>query len=167
MILANTNYKYYRMVISMESNSNIFKTYTLDYLGKYYFYEEDEFLKAKENGQYILDKLKESNRFDYDGASYTFTKFGNISEGRTRRNVNILIEKDNINVKIDGEVVHLDLIYKMDIKELEDHFRITTRISEKGNTVSCLLYINLNEGESFIRAIESVRDYQIELSKEK
>ena len=58
MILANTNYKYYRMVISMESNSNIFKTYTLDYLGKYYFYEEDEFLKAKENGQYILEKLK-------------------------------------------------------------------------------------------------------------
>ena len=132
--------------------------------------QEKKLTKAKSiynRIQYILEKLKESNRFDYDGASYTFTKFGNISEGRTRRNVNILIEKDNINVKIDGEVVHLDLIYKMDIKELEDHFRITTRISEKGNTVSCLLYINLNEGESFIRAIESVRDYQIELSKEK
>lgn len=151
----------------MENNCYIFKMYTLDYLGKYYFYEEDEFLKDKEDGQYILENLKESNRFDYDGASYTFTKFGNISEGKTKRDVNILIEENNINVKIDGEVVHLDLIYKMDVKELEDHFRITTRISEKGNTVSCLLYINLNDGENFIKALTAVKEMQIKLSKEK
>ena len=146
---------------------NIFRCYTLDYLGKYRFYEEEEFVDVVKDGEYILENLKESNRFDYNNVSYTFTKFGNISEGITEKNVKLEIEKDNINVRLNGKTTHLDLIYKMDIKELEDHFRITTRISEKGNTVSCLLYINLNEGESFIRAIESVRDYQIELSKEK
>lgn len=167
MLLVNTNYKYYRVVVKMDNNSDIFKTYTLDYLGKYYFYEEDEFLNVKEDGQYILENLKESNRFDYDGASYTFTKFGNISEGRTKKDVNISIEENNINIKIDGDVVHLDLIYKMNIKELEDHFRVTTRISEKGNSVSCLLYINLKDGDAFIKALTAVREKQIELSKEK
>ena len=147
----------------MENNCYIFKMYTLDYLGKYYFYEEDEFLKDKEDGQYILENLKESNRFDYDGASYTFTKFGNISEGKTKRDVNILIEENNINVKIDGEVVHLDLIYKMEIKELEDHYRVATRISEKGGNISTLLYINLKDKDDCLNALEAVRDYQEEL----
>lgn len=28
-------------------NSNIFRKYTLDYLGKYHFYEEDELVRLK------------------------------------------------------------------------------------------------------------------------
>ena len=40
-----------------------------------------EFIEAVKDGEYILENLKESNRFDYNQASYTFTKFGNISEG--------------------------------------------------------------------------------------
>lgn len=143
--------------------SNIFRTYTLDYIGKYIFYEEDELLKFKKDGQYILDNLKKSNRFDYDKASYTFTKFGNISEGRTEKNVALEIEKDNIDVKINGKGTHLDLIYKMDVKRLEDHYRITTRISEKEDTISTLLYININEGEDCIKALEEVKRYQEEL----
>lgn len=146
------------------SKSNIFRTYTLDYAGKYIFYEEDELLKFKKDGQYILDNLKKSNRFDYDKASYTFTKFGNISEGRTEKNVTLEIEKDNIDVKINGKNTHLDLIYKMDVKRLEDHYRITTRISEKEDTISTLLYINVNEGEDCIKALEEVKRYQEELS---
>ena len=99
-------------------DNKIFRLYTLDYLGKYYFYEADEFISAKEDGKYILDNLKESNRFDYKGASYTYTKFGNISEGFTENNVNIVIEPKNINVKINDEIAHLDLIYKMDVKKV-------------------------------------------------
>ena len=37
-------------------NDNIFKSYTLDYVGK-------EFIKAVKDGEYILKNLKESNRF--------------------------------------------------------------------------------------------------------
>lgn len=143
---------------------NIFRTYTLDYLGKYHFYEEDELVKSKEDGQYILDNLKKSNRFDYDKASYTFTKFGNISEGRTERDVTLEIEKDNIDVKINGETTHLDLIYKMQTKKLEDHYRITTRISEKGNSVSTLLYVTLKDGEDCIKALEEIKKYQEKLA---
>lgn len=148
-----------------EHNNNIFRTYKLDYIGKYHFYEKDELVKLRKDGQYILDNLNKSNRFDYDGASYTFTKFENISEGKTERDVDITVTEDDYNVKINNEIVHLDLIYKMDIKELEDHFRITTRISEKGEDISCLLYINLNDGENFINALNKVKENQINLSK--
>ncbi|MEG0296568.1 MAG: hypothetical protein RR620_07580 [Clostridium sp.] len=149
------------------NEEGIFRTYNLDYIGKYHFYEEDDFIKTKEDGEFILSKLKESNRFDYNGASFTFTKFGNISEGRTEREVKVTVEEDNINVKFGEDIVHLDLIYKMDTKRLEDHIRITTRISEKGDSVSCLLYVNLKDGEDFIMALESVKKKQIEFSKEK
>lgn len=150
-----------------EHGVNIFRTYKLDYIGKYHFYEKDELIKLRNDGQYIMDNLEKSNRFDYDEASYTFTKFGNISEGKTEKDVEITINKDDYNVKINNEIVHLDLIYKMDIKELEDHFRITTRISEKGEDISCLLYINLNDGEDFINALNKVKENQIKLSKAK
>jgi hypothetical protein len=103
--------------------------YTLDYFSKYYFYEEDEFLKEVEEGEYILEQIKKSNRFDYKGHSYKYTKFKNISKSNTKRDVEIEIPKDDIDVIINGEVAHLDLIYKFDTKELEDHIRITTRIS--------------------------------------
>ena len=41
-----------------EYNSNIFRTYKLDYFGKYHFYEENELVKEKEDGEYILENLK-------------------------------------------------------------------------------------------------------------
>lgn len=75
-------------------DTNIFRCYTLDYIGKYRFYQEEEFIEAVKDGEYILENLKESNRFDYNQASYTFTKFGNISEGITEKNVKLEIEKD-------------------------------------------------------------------------
>ena len=148
-------------------NSKIFRTYKIDYLGKYKFYTEDELKRFRNDGEYILENLKESNRFDYDEVSFTFTKFGSISEGRTEKDVNIEIEKDNINVKINGEVVHLDLIYKLEIKKLEDHYRVATRISEKGNSISCLLYINLEYAEDFITALNYIKNIQEEYAKPK
>ncbi|MGL5379584.1 hypothetical protein [Clostridium sp.] len=145
----------------------IFRTYKIDYLGKYKFYDdEEEFLKRKD-GEYILNNLKESKRFDYDGCSFTFTKYGNISEGVTEKDVSITIEKDNINVIMNNEKVHLDLIYKMQVKELEDHFRIATRISEVGDSVSCLIYINLTDQKDFIKALEYIRGLQKEFAKPK
>lgn len=146
--------------MSERVENNVYRTYKLDYVGRYYFYEEEDLLKFKENGQYILDNLKKSNRFDFDNASYTFTKFGNVSEGRTERDVTLEIENNSIDVKMNGENVHLDLIYKMDVKKLEDHYRITTRISEKGNSVSVLMYAIINDGEDVVQALEGVKKYQ-------
>ena len=148
-------------------NNNVSGEYLLDYFSKYFFYEEEEFLKEKEQGQYILSQLKISNRFDYNNATYTFTKFGNISEGKTERNVSIEIKEDDINVYIKGERVHLDLIYKMDIKKLEDHYRVTTRISENAQTISALLYVKLDDGEKFIKALEKVKNNQERLMNKK
>lgn len=142
---------------------DIFRCYTLDYIGKYHFYEEDEFVEKVKDGQYILENLKKSNRFDYNKASYTFTKFGNISEGITEKNVILEVEKDNINVKLNGEDIHLDLIYKMEVKKLEDHYRVATRISEVGKDTSTLLYINIKEGEECLKALEEVKKFQEKL----
>ncbi|HAX73775.1 MAG TPA: hypothetical protein DCY20_09670 [Firmicutes bacterium] len=145
----------------MNENNNVF---TLDYVGKYHFYEEDDFVSKKEQGQYILDQLKVSHRFDYDHATYTFTKYGNISEGRTEKNVALAFDKDSVNVKLNDEVTHLDLIYKMDVKQLEDHYRVTTRISERADHVSVLLYIKLADGERCLKELEGVKAYQEKLA---
>ncbi|MGL4912948.1 MAG: hypothetical protein ACRC3Y_11030 [Romboutsia sp.] len=134
--------------------------YKLDYFSKYYFYEEKDFSDNVEEGVYILENLKLSNRFDYKGHSFKYTKFGNISMSDTKRDVNIEIPEDSINVIIDGETKHLDLIYKFEIRELEDHVRIATRISEKIDDISCLLYINYNQSKNFINDIENVKKEQ-------
>ena len=132
----------------------------LDYFSKYYFYEEDDFVNQVEDGTYILEQIKKSNRFDYKGHSYKYTKFGNISQSNTKRNVDLEIPADGINVIIDNEECHLDLIYKFETKTLEDHVRISTRISEKNDDVSCLLYISNNEAEYFIKELENVKKLQ-------
>lgn len=141
-------------------SENIFRTYTLDYMGKYRFYEEEEFIEVIEEGEYILENLKKSGRFDYKGSSYRFTKYGNISEGTTERNVTLNIAEEDINVELNNESVHLDLIYKMDVKELEDHYRVATRLTEKSEHISVLLYIDLKDGADCIKALNEVKKYQ-------
>ena len=141
---------------------NIFRCYTLDYLGKYRFYEEEEFVDVVKDGEYILENLKESNRFDYKGHSYKYTKFGNISKSDTQRDVEVEIPQDDINIIINGESAHLDLIYKFETKKLEDHIRITTRISEKNDDISCILYIDYNQGNEFVKELEGVKKAQQE-----
>lgn len=142
----------------MEEN-NIFEEYIIDYLGKYSFYEEDDF-KKEEDGEFILEKLKDGNRFDYKGYSYSITKFSNISKGETLKDITIRIEKDNINVFINNEEVHLNLLYKFTVKELEDHIRIGTRISEKGRDLSVLIYVSLDKSKEFLNSLEYVKDIQ-------
>lgn len=134
--------------------------YKLDYFSKYYFYEEDDFVNEVEEGKYILEQIKTSNRFDYKGHSYKYTKFGNISQSDTKRDVNMEIVSDSVNVIIDNEKCHLDLIYKFETKVLEDHVRVTTRISEKNDDVSCLLYINNSEAKECIKELEEVKKLQ-------
>lgn len=134
--------------------------YKLDYFSKYYFYEEDDFVNQVEEGKYILEQIKTSNRFDYKGHSYKYTKFENISQSDTKRDVNMEIVKDSVNVIIDNEKCHLDLIYKFETKVLEDHVRVTTRISEKDDDVSCLLYIKNSEAEECIKELEEVKKLQ-------
>lgn len=136
--------------------------YKLDYFSKYYFYEEDDFIKNIEEGEYILEQIKKSNRFDYKGYTYKYTKFGNISKGDTQRDVYIEIIDNSPNVIINGETAHLDLIYKFETKSLEDHIRIATRISENVDDISCLLYIDNSQGENFIKELEMVKQIQVE-----
>lgn len=134
--------------------------YKMDYFSKYYFYEEENFLNEEE-GQYILEQIKQSNRFDYKGYSYKFTKYGNISKGETKRDVDIEIIDNSPNVYINGEISHLDLIYKLETRKLEDHIRIATRLSEKIDDISCLLYIDYSQSDSFIKELDKVKQIQM------
>lgn len=140
------------------------RSYNLDYLGKYYFYEEDEFVKKKEAGEYILEQLKLSNRFDYNGSSYTFSRFGNLVENITDKNVKVTIQENNINILIHEDLVHLDLIYKFETKKLEDHVRIATKISEKNNSTSCFMYIDYSQEKDFLKALNYVKKLQEQLA---
>jgi len=133
--------------------------YKLDYFSKYYFYEEDDFVK-EEDGEYILEQLKKANRFDYKGHSYKYTKYGNVSKSDTKRDVDIEIKENDINVYIDGETKHLDLIYKLDTRELEDHVRVTTRISERVDDISCILYVDYTQSKQFLEELQSVKKLQ-------
>ena len=56
----------------------------------------------------------------------------------------------------------VDLIYKFETKKLEDHIRITTRISEKNDDISCILYIDYNQGNEFVKELEGVKKAQQE-----
>ncbi len=134
--------------------------YEIDYFSKYYFYDEDDFIKNIEDGEYIIEQIKRSNRFDYKNHSYKYTKFGNISQSETKRNVEMEIQEGNINVILDGKECHLDLIYKFETKVLEDHVRIATRISEKTDDISCLLYINHNQAQNCIQELKNVKKLQ-------
>lgn len=134
--------------------------YKVDYFSKYYFYEEEDFLEKIEDGNYILNQIKESNRFDYKGHSFKYTKFGNISMGDTKRDVDVVIDLEQNKITINGENAHLDLIYKFETKELEDHMRIATRISEKTDDISCLLYVNNAQSKSFIKDLEYIKKIQ-------
>lgn len=134
--------------------------YEIDYFSKYYFYDEDDFIKNIEDGEYIIEQIKRSNRFDYKNHSYKYTKFGNISQSDTKRNVEMEIQEGNINVILDGKECHLDLIYKFETKVLEDHVRIATRISEKTDDISCLLYINHNQAQNCIQELKNVKKLQ-------
>lgn len=149
--------------MSDNTYDNIFRTYKLDYMGRYRFYEEEEFVEVLEDGEYILENLKKSSRFDYKGSSYRFTKYNNISEGITEKDVPLKICQGKIDVEINNKTVHLDLIYKMEVKKLEDHYRIATRITEKNEQVSALLYINLQDGEDCVKALDEVKKCQMEL----
>ena len=134
--------------------------YEIDYFSKYYFYDEDDFIKNIEDGEYIIEQIKRSNRFDYKNHSYKYTKFGNISQSETKRNVEMEIQEGDINVILDGKECHLDLIYKFETKVLEDHVRIATRISEKSDDISCLLYINHNQAQNCIQELKNVKKLQ-------
>ena len=134
--------------------------YEIDYFSKYYFYDEDDFIKNIKDGDYIIEQIKRSNRFDYKNHSYKYTKFGNISQSETKRNVEMEIQEGNINVILDGKECHLDLIYKFETKVLEDHVRIATRISEKSDDISCLLYINHNQAQNCIQELKNVKKLQ-------
>ena len=95
-----------------------------------------------------------------------FARHGHIclilSKSDTQRDVEVEIQKDNIDVIINGENAHLDLIYKFETKDLEDHIRITTRISEKNDDISCILYIDYNQGNDFVKELEDVKRVQQE-----
>lgn len=48
----------------------------------------------------------------------------------------------------------------MEIRELEDHVRIATRMIEEGQSISCLLYIDYDQSKEFIQALEQLKSRQ-------
>lgn len=136
------------------------QSFTLDYLGKYYFYEEDEFKRLRQDAETILKHIEEYSRYQEGDHAFTKSKFGNITESITEKAVEIIIPSQGDGVFIHGEKRHFDLAYKMDLKELEDHIRIATRLIEEGQSISCLLYINYDQSKAFIDALEKLKTNQ-------
>lgn len=136
------------------------KSFTLDYFGKYYFYEADEFKRLRQDADTILKHIEEYSRYQEGDHAFTKSKFGNITESYTEKQVEMVIPSAGDTVLINGQKRHLDLAFKMETKELEDHLRIATRLIEEGQSISCLLYVNYEQSKDFIEALEGLKQHQ-------
>lgn len=133
------------------------KKFVLDYLGKYYFYEVSDFKASHEDADMILQKIEEYSRYQQGDHAFTKSKFGNITESYTEKQVEVVIAEASDDVWIQGEKRHLDLNYKMEVTNLEDHVRIATRLIEDGESISCLMYINYEQDKAFLEALEQLK----------
>ncbi len=139
------------------------KTFKIDYFSKYYFYTIEEFKKEEEDSEYIIDKINECNRLDYKGYTYKYSKYNNIVKGETKKNIYMTIDKEHDYVIIDGNKNRLDLSYKYDTKQLEDHIRIATKICNDKDENSCLIYINNKDSSEFLNTMDNIKEKQIKL----
>ena len=144
-------------------NNNI-KNFKVDYFSKYYFYDKEDF-KNEEDGEFILEKINQCNRFDYKGYTYKYSKFNNVVKGETKKDVDIQIDESLDTVVIDSNIKRLDLNYKFQTKELEDHIRIATKITDEHNENSCLLYINNSYAKEFLKSLNKVKQNQENIMK--
>jgi hypothetical protein len=82
-------------------DNNSIKNFKLDYFSKYYFYDKEDF-KNEEDGEFILEKINQCNRFDYKGYTYKYSKFNNVVKGETKKDVDIQIDESLDTVVIDS-----------------------------------------------------------------
>lgn len=141
---------------------NKIKKFNIDYFSKYYFYDLDEFRK-EDDSEYILEKINECNRFNYKGYTYKYSKYNNIVKGETKKNIDMTIDESNGDVTIEGKVNRLDLIYKYQTKQLEDHVRIATKVCDNLSEVSCLIYIDNTQCKEFLNSLDNIKENQIKL----
>ncbi|CEN84357.1 hypothetical protein [Paraclostridium sordellii] len=135
------------------------KEFIIDYFSKYSFFEIDDF-KKEEEGEYILKKINECNRFDYNGYTYKYSKFNNVVKGETNKNVKILIDENNDTLVVDGEITRLDLNFKYEKKQLEDHVRVAKKVCNKNNELSCLIYIKNEYSKEFLNSLDKIKSNQ-------
>ncbi|MEG2787773.1 MAG: hypothetical protein RR942_08125 [Romboutsia sp.] len=140
------------------------KKFKVDYFSKYYFYDVEEF-KNEKDSEYIINKINECNRLDYKGYTYKYSKFNNIVKGETKKNIDLEIDEISDNIFIDGKVNRLDLIYKYEKRQLEDHVRIATKVSNKNEEVSCLIYINNEYSKEFLESLDKIKRNQEKLTE--
>ncbi|MGL5756561.1 MAG: hypothetical protein ACRCYC_14615 [Paraclostridium sp.] len=140
------------------------KKFKVDYFSKYYFYDVEEF-KNEKDSEYIINKINECNRLDYKGYTYKYSKFNNIVKGETKKNIDLEIDEISDNILIDGKVNRLDLIYKYEKRQLEDHVRIATKVSNKNEEVSCLIYINNEYSKEFLESLDKIKRNQEKLTE--
>lgn len=131
--------------------------FILDYLTTYSFYEIDDFKKMREDADKILNHIQEYSRYQEGEDTFTKSKFGNISHGHTKKQVEVVIPEVGDTVWVGGQQRHFDLKFKRDEKRLEDHVRIATRIIEKGQSISCLMYIDYKQDEAFLHALNELK----------
>ena len=134
--------------------------FNLDYMSLYYFYDEEDFKRVRQDAEQVIAHIREYSRYQEGDLTYTFSKFGSISEGHTHRHVEVVIPKEGDTVWVQGEKRHLDLKYKMETKVLEDHVRIATRIIEDGQSVACMMYIDYKQDKAFLEALNKLKERQ-------
>lgn len=131
--------------------------FILDYLGKYYFYEIEDFQKQCPEADKILKEIEEYSRSQQGDHAFTKSKFGNITESYTEKQVEVIVPTQGDWILLNNQKRHLDLNYKMEIRKLEDHIRVATRLIEEGQSISCLMYINYAQEEAFLNALNQLK----------
>jgi hypothetical protein len=70
-------------------------------------------------------------------------------------------------VTIEGKKIRLDLNYKYQIKQLDDHVRVATKLCDEIDESSCLIYIDNDNSKEFLNALENIKDNQVKLMENK
>ena len=151
--------EYKNETVNSEDNSEA--CFYINYYTRYYFYDKDEFIEEIDNGELIYNNICEYDRYNDGEFEYRFTKNDKISVKKTLENVSICFEENLASVKINNERVYLDLKYKFEVDELDNEVKISTKINEMTESISCMIYINKDSSERFIQELNKVKEVQL------
>lgn len=146
---------------TVNSGDNSEECFYINYYTRYYFYDKDEFIEEIDNGELIYNNICEYDRYNDGEFEYRFTKNNKVSVSKTLENVSICFEENLASVKINNERAYLDLKYKFEVYELDNEVKISTKINEMTESISCMIYINKDNSERFIQELNKVKEVQL------
>lgn len=135
--------------------------YDVRFLVRYYFYDYEEFIDNWENGEFIYSKIENEGYYKIDNYEFKFTRNDKVVVSKSLENSIIELDENTVSVKINGEREYLDLKYKFEVAPVDDLIRIKTVVKELYDSISCMIYVDNNIADEFIKGLNKVKENQL------